>query len=122
MREYHVFILASHSRTLYIGMTNDIRRRISEHKRGAIPGFTMDYRITNLVYFETSAAPRTAIAREKQLKRWPRWRKIRLIEADNPAWRDLSADWLGNDLASEATKAGRAGLDTRAAVGGAPAG
>ena len=95
MRQFYTYILASHSRTLYMGVTNDIRRRMAEHRRGDSPGFTRKYHVTKLVYFESSADARAAIAREKQLKRWPRVRKIRLIEAGNPGWRDLSIDWLG---------------------------
>jgi putative endonuclease len=93
MRQYYVYLLASLSRVLYVGVTNDLRRRIAEHKRGAVPGFTREYRITTLVYFESTLDVRSAIAREKQLKRWPRWRKVRLIEAVNLDWRDLSVDW-----------------------------
>ena len=112
MHEYVVYILASRSRTLYVGVTSDPSRRIHEHKCGAIPGFTRTYGITRLVYFERTSDVGAAIAREKQLKRWPRWRKDRLIEAANPDWVDLSADWC----------AGQADPDTRAARGGAPAG
>jgi putative endonuclease len=94
MHEYHVYILASFSRRLYVGMTNDLRRRVWEHKSGIIPGFTRDYRITRLVYLERTADVLAAIAREKQLKRWPRWRKDRLIEEQNAGWLDLSIDWF----------------------------
>ena len=93
MREYHVYILASLSRRLYVGITNDLLRRIYEHKRGAVQGFTQTYRINRLVYFATTSDVHAAIRREKQLKRWPRARKYRLIEAHNPEWRDLSIDW-----------------------------
>jgi putative endonuclease len=89
-----VYILASQSRTLYVGVTNDLRRRIWEHKNGGVPGLTRRYRVRNLVYFEQTTAVHAAIAREKQLKRWPRWRKVRLIEVGNPAWLDLSAEWF----------------------------
>ena len=112
MREYVVYILASHSRTLYVGVTNDLSRRIHEHKRGTIPGFTRKYGVTRLVYIERTSDVRAALAREKQLKRWPRWRKDRLIDATNPDWVDLSGDRC----------AGQADPDTRAACGGAPAG
>jgi putative endonuclease len=94
MRSYYVYILASHSRVLYVGVTNDLRRRMAEHRSGAVPGFTRRYRITMLVHFEATANVTGAIAREKQLKRWPRGRKIRLIEAANREWRDLSVDWF----------------------------
>ena len=93
MRSYWVYILAGKSATLYVGVTNDIGRRIVEHKRKLIPGFTEKYGISRLVYFECFASPTDAIAREKQLKTWRRSRKIALIEAKNPVWKDLSADW-----------------------------
>ncbi|HLM68721.1 MAG TPA: GIY-YIG nuclease family protein [Longimicrobium sp.] len=91
---YHVYILASRSRTLYIGFTNDLRRRVSEHKAGMVPGFTNRYRIDRLVHFEAFGDVRDAKAREKQLKGWLRKRKIELIEAENPEWEDL-ADRIG---------------------------
>ena len=93
MRAYHVYILSSLSRCIYVGVTNDLLRRLAEHKRGAIPGFTKKYRVTRLVYFEEYREVTTAITREKQLKRWPRARKNRLIERDNPDWRDIAAGW-----------------------------
>jgi putative endonuclease len=93
MRTYTVYILASRSRVIYVGITGDIRRRVWQHQRGLLPGFTRDYRVTQLVYVERTADVRAAIAREKQLKRWPRWRKDRLIELHNPQWVDLSAGW-----------------------------
>jgi putative endonuclease len=89
MRQYYVYIMASLSRRLYVGITNDLRRRVWEHKAGALPGFTRKYRVTRLVYFEFTADPNVAIAREKQLKRWPRRRKYRLIEMHNAGWVDL---------------------------------
>ena len=94
MRRYHVYIMASLSRRLYIGVTSDLRGRVWKHRTGAYAGFTKRYRITRLVYFETFGDVWAAIAREKELKAWPRRRKIRLIESVNPAWRDLSADWF----------------------------
>ena len=93
MREYSVYVMASLSRCLYIGVTNDLPRRVGQHKRGALPGFTRKYRITKLVHFEQTTDIRAAIAREKQLKQWPRWRKEQLIEEHNPVWLDLSAGW-----------------------------
>jgi putative endonuclease len=92
MRQYYVYIMASLSRRLYVGITNDLRRRVWEHKTGALPGFTRRYRVTNLVYFEITSDPNVAIAREKQLKRWPRRRKHRLIEGHNAGWLDLRVD------------------------------
>jgi putative endonuclease len=91
---YTVYIMASLSRTLYVGVTNDLHRRVHEHKRRINPGFTSRYRIDQLVHFEQSSDINAAIAREKQLKRWPRSRKYRLIEAHNAHWRDLSVDWF----------------------------
>ena len=93
MRDYHVYILSSHSRCIYVGVTNDLMRRLAQHKRGAMRGFTSRYHVTRLVYYERYADIITAISREKQLKRWPRLRKERLIERDNPAWHDLAAGW-----------------------------
>jgi putative endonuclease len=94
VRQYYVYILASRSRHLYIGVTNDLRRRVWHHKRGDGAAFTGKYRITSLVYFEETANVLAAIAREKQLKQWPRWRKERLIELRNVGWVDLSAAWF----------------------------
>ena len=93
MRAYYVYILASQSRCLYVGVTSDLQQRVWHHKSGAVPGFTRRYRVTRLVYFEQTTDPHAAIAREKQLKRWPRRRKERLIEAGNAGWLDLSAEW-----------------------------
>lgn len=87
---YYVYILTNHSRQLYIGVTNDLRRRNSEHKQKRIPGFTKRYNMDILVYYETLNHPNDAIAREKQLKRWRREKKIELIEI--PHWEDLLVD------------------------------
>jgi putative endonuclease len=92
-RNFYVYILASPSRTLYIGMTNDLERRHYLHKTKAIEGFTSQYNIWRVVYFEMTPNVQAAIAREKQLKAWRREKKIELIEKRNPAWRDLSKDW-----------------------------
>jgi putative endonuclease len=91
---YCVYILASATKALYVGVTNDLRRRLFEHKTGAIPGFTARYKINRLVYYECVAEARPAIEREKQLKGWRRERKVELIEAQNPEWEDL-ADRVG---------------------------
>jgi putative endonuclease len=88
--QYFVYILASRTRgTLCIGVTNDLVRRVYEHRIGAVPGFTKTYRVTRLVYFEQYGDVRNAIAREKQLKRWRRSWKIELIERHNEDWHDL---------------------------------
>ena len=90
MREYYVYIMTNHSRRLYTGMTNDLERRVAEHKEGLAPGFTQRYRINQLVYFEEYARVEDAIDREKQIKGWRRAKKIALIERLNPHWDDLS--------------------------------
>ena len=91
---YHVYILASASRVLYTGVTNDLQRRVFEHQAMRVPGFTQKYRVTQLMYCEAFRDVRDAIAREKQIKAWTRAKRIQLIEKLNPHWRDLSADWL----------------------------
>ena len=92
MRTLYVYILANRSRGLYVGVTNDIRRRVREH-RTLKRGFTGQYRCCRLVYVEAVQGPRRAIAREKQLKTWLRAKKVALIVRDNPAWNDLAAGW-----------------------------
>lgn len=93
MKQYFVYILASPSRTLYTGITNDLARRVSEHKHKLIPGFTSRYNVWLLVYYATFNTPQEAIAREKQIKGWVRRKKIVLIEESNPSWQDLSETW-----------------------------
>ncbi len=95
MNEYYVYIMASRSKTLYVGVTNDLTRRVYEHKLKRPGSFTSRYNITNLVYYQATTSIESAIAREKQLKRWLRAKKIALIEEFNPAWRDVSSDWFG---------------------------
>ena len=91
MAEFFVYILASRYRgTMYIGVTNDLSRRMSEHKSGAVPGFTRRYKVNQLVYCEPYASILEARARERALKRWHRDWKFELIEAQNPGWRDLT--------------------------------
>lgn len=85
-----VYILSNRSKTLYIGVTSDLKRRIYQHKTKLVPGFTQKYNIAELVYFEAFQDIRDAISREKQLKGWKRERKIRLIESMNGTWDDLS--------------------------------
>jgi putative endonuclease len=93
MREYYVYIMTNGTRTLYIGVTNDLKRRVYEHKQKLIEGFTKKYNITYLVYYETTSDVVEARAREKQLKGWRRDRKVALIEASNPQWKDLALEW-----------------------------
>jgi putative endonuclease len=90
---YFTYIVASKSRTLYIGITSDLRHCIFEHKTKAHEGFTSRYNCNRLVWFEQSNDVNVAIAREKELKGWLRSRKIELIQHTNPTWEDLSADW-----------------------------
>jgi len=92
MDAYYVYILASRSRNLYIGVTSELTTRIAQHKAGQIPGFTQTYRIDRLVNVEQFSSRNEAIAREKQLKGWRRARKVELIEATNPAWDDLAEE------------------------------
>ena len=87
---YYVYILASRARCLYVGVTNDLVRRLAEHRAGIPGAFTTRYRVTQLVHFETTDDVRVAIVREKQLKGWPRARKLWLIERDNRRWDDLA--------------------------------
>lgn len=90
----YVYILSSGFKHLYIGVTSELESRIWGHKNGKYPNsFTDRYNIKQLVYFERFGDINAAIAREKQLKRWSRIKKIRLIVATNPDWRDLSEDW-----------------------------
>lgn len=90
MREYSVYIMTNNSGTLYIGVTNNLARRVQEHRAGIGSRFTAKYRITRLVYCETTAELQAARERERQLKGWVRRRKIALIASVNPHWRDLS--------------------------------
>lgn len=92
-KNYYVYIMTNRSRTFYVGMTNNLERRVSEHKHKLIEGFTSRYNITLLVYYETFFDVREAIAREKQVKDWRREKKIALIESVNPSWKDLTDDW-----------------------------
>jgi putative endonuclease len=90
MKQYYVYIMTNKSRTLYTGVTNDLERRVYEHKQKLIPGFTTRYNISRLVYFEATEDIRAAIEREKQIKGWLRQKKVALIESVNPEKKDLS--------------------------------
>jgi len=93
MKNYYVYIMASGRKgTLYIGVTNDLEKRVAEHKSGKFGGFTNQYAVHDLVHFESTNDVREAIAREKQLKNWKRQWKIELIVKNNPEWRDLAVD------------------------------
>jgi putative endonuclease len=93
-RCYYVYILANRWRTLYVGVTNDIIRRLDQHRTGSVVGFTQRYDIDRLVHLESCGNSRDAIAREKQIKNWTRRKKIALIEESNPGWADLAANWF----------------------------
>jgi putative endonuclease len=90
MKTYAAYIMASASGVLYIGMTNNLERRVLEHKTGLVAGFSARYKTKKLVYFELFTDVRAAIAREKELKGWLRKRKVALIESVNREWKDLS--------------------------------
>jgi putative endonuclease len=93
MKQYYVYIMTNRSGTLYTGVTNDLSRRIYEHKQGKGGQFTSKYHVKSLLYFEETRDIHAALAREKQLKGWTRGKKLELIATDNPKWVDLSADW-----------------------------
>jgi len=95
--QFFVYILASHSRVLYTGVTRDLLRRVHQHRLGQIPGFTQDYQVKRLVYFEDTPSARFAFDRERQIKGWSREKKIRLIESVNAGWLDLANDWFSSD-------------------------
>jgi putative endonuclease len=103
MREYKffVYIMASKSRVLYTGITNDLAVRVFQHKTGRFAGFTKQYRVHRLVYFESFQYVRGAIAREKEIKHWTRLRRVQLIELDNPVWDDLAASWFSDQLLAD---------------------
>jgi len=96
MHQYYVYIMASRTRVLYVGVTNNLVRRVGEHKEGRGSAFTTKYRVTRLVYFEATPDIRAAIAREKQIKGWKRQRKLELVQSMNPEWEDLGARLLDN--------------------------
>ena len=94
MKTYYVYILSNKKNgTLYIGMTDDLERRIREHKQKIVKGFTQKYNIDKLMYFETFKSSYDAFKRERQMKKWLRQWKLNVIEKDNPNWLDLSKDW-----------------------------
>jgi putative endonuclease len=94
---YFVYILTNRSGTLYTGVTNDLVRRVWEHKRKLVPGFTAKYNIDRLVHFDETSDVSAAIAREKQIKGWSRAKKVALVETANPGWIDLSIEWYDAD-------------------------
>lgn len=91
--QYYIYIMTNKSGTLYVGITNDLKKRVYEHKNKMIEGFTKKYNITRLLYFETFNDVLSAITAEKKIKGWLRKKKIKLIESKNPDWKDLSENW-----------------------------
>jgi len=92
-KSYYVYIMASKGRVLYFGVTGFLHSRVLQHKSGEFEGFTKGYNITRLVYCECFQYVKTAVARETEIKKWNRAKKIALIERVNPIWEDLAADW-----------------------------
>jgi len=96
-KQWYVYIMTNNSSTLYVGMTNDLERRVHEHKSKLVPGFTCRYNLTQLVYYEVFGRPIHAIEREKQIKRWRREKKVALVRSENPQWLDRATDWFDDD-------------------------
>jgi putative endonuclease len=94
MKHYYTYIISNASRMLYVGVTNDLMRRMSEHRQKLYPGYAARYNLKQLVYYEASNSIESAIAREKQIKGWARGRKDALIESMNPERQDLCAEWF----------------------------
>ena len=116
MREhrYFVYIVASRTHVLYTGVTNNLRRRVWEHKTKAFAGFTAKYRCNRLVWFEAYSSVDRAIVREKQIKNWSRKKKIFLIEMENASWADLSEGWYATAGPSTASAGADSGRDDKA--------
>ena len=94
MAEYYVYIMANKSRMLYVGVTNNLERRVLEHKMKLLPGFTQRFNLARLVFWESTSDVIAAIEREKEIKVWVRRKKTALIHSLNPEWNDLSEEWL----------------------------
>jgi putative endonuclease len=93
-RQYYVYIMTNRSGTLYTGVTNDLERRMYEHRNKLVEGFTKKYNIGMLVHYEVTDDINGALNREKQIKAWRRSKRVALIESTNPQWRDLSDGWF----------------------------
>ncbi|HEX7926969.1 MAG TPA: GIY-YIG nuclease family protein [bacterium] len=109
MARGYVYMMTNRSRTLYVGVTNDLARRVTEHKAGTGKAFTARYRIDRLVWFEETDDMRTAIEGEKRIKGWTRARKTALVEALNPNWEDLSVGWISDSTSSANRQRNRPG-------------
>lgn len=101
MYEYYVYVMSNKARMIYVGMTNDLLRRVYEHKNKLVKGFTSKFNMTKLVYFESTDDVTAAIAREKEIKGWVRRKKTALISTTNPEWKDLSEEWYSNSVIQE---------------------
>jgi putative endonuclease len=105
LREYFVYILASHTKTLYTGVTSNLLQRVYQHKKKMTRGFTSRYNVDRLVHFESTTDVMAAIEREKQIKSWTRAKKLALIQASNPDWKDLAFGWYDEEGAVEVAAA-----------------
>ena len=94
--QYYIYILASESGTLYVGVTSNLEGRMDQHKLGKVNGFTQKYKVKKLLYYEEFDDVYLAISREKEIKKWRREKKIALFEQSNPGWVDLSKDWFND--------------------------
>ena len=93
VRQFFVYLLASKTRRLYVGMTSNLERRMQEHRSKAVDGFTSRYNVDRLVWYQAIDGAGDAVERERQVKGWRREKKVALIEAENPGWTDLARDW-----------------------------
>ncbi|MCU1301237.1 MAG: putative endonuclease containing a domain [Candidatus Sulfotelmatobacter sp.] len=105
-RGYYVYIVASKSRVLYVGVTGSLMARVLRHKAGEGGTFTRQYRVHRLVFYQSFQSVGAAIARETEIKKWRREKKVALIYADNPTWEDLAAGWGDAAVMRESRKAG----------------
>jgi putative endonuclease len=96
MKEYFVYIMANEARTIYVGVTNSLERRVYQHKNNSAEGFTSRYGLHKLIYYAATTDVREAIEGEKRIKGWTRAKKVALIEETNPGWNDLSARWYSD--------------------------
>ena len=106
MNHYHVYIMSSFRGTLYVGVTNDLARRVYEHRHKLMEGFTQKYNVSKLVYYEDTSDVESAIVREKQIKGWLRKKKIALIESLNPYWTDLAEEWYAHPSPDPSLRSG----------------
>jgi putative endonuclease len=96
---FYVYILTNwNNKVMYIGITNNLRRRMYEHKNKLVDGFTKKYNVNKLVYYEQTTDVRAAIAREKEIKKWRREKKDKLVMSMNSEWKDLSLEWENDDV------------------------